>query len=230
MSRISDDKFIEAVKQNNTIHGVLIQTGVRISGLAYQVFHNKVKRLNLDVSHYTEIPAPKFAGRPIGKEKQRELKAKNERCQMCNIENIWNGKHLSFQIDHINGDRYDHSEENLRVICPNCHSQTDTYGGKNAKNKVPKEYKRCPQCNVEIGDKSKKCKPCNSRSPKPYREKIDWPSDEELYSLIWQYSMKELSKSFGVSDKCITKRCIVRNIERPPAGWWASNKSGSRGT
>ncbi len=40
---------------------------------------------------------------------------------------IHNGKHLVMQLDHVNGNNTDHRLENLRMLCPNCHSQTETY-------------------------------------------------------------------------------------------------------
>lgn len=43
----------------------------------------------------------------------------------------WNGRQLNCQLDHINGNPKDHRLENLRILCPNCHAQTDTYCGKN---------------------------------------------------------------------------------------------------
>lgn len=52
------------------------------------------------------------------------------RCQECGVSE-WRGRPLSVHIDHINGVRDDHRLENLRMLCPNCHSQTDTYGAKN---------------------------------------------------------------------------------------------------
>lgn len=55
------------------------------------------------------------------------------RCQLCGLGPEWNGKDLVLQIDHKNGDKYDHRFENLRYLCPNCHSQTETYGSKNRK-------------------------------------------------------------------------------------------------
>lgn len=52
------------------------------------------------------------------------------KCTVCNIIE-WNGKHIVLEIDHINGDNTDNRLENLRYLCPNCHSQTETYKGRN---------------------------------------------------------------------------------------------------
>jgi 5-methylcytosine-specific restriction endonuclease McrA len=52
------------------------------------------------------------------------------RCDHCGLRE-WRGKPLAMHLDHINGVRDDHRLENLRMLCPNCHSQTDTYGAKN---------------------------------------------------------------------------------------------------
>jgi 5-methylcytosine-specific restriction endonuclease McrA len=70
--------------------------------------------------------------RARGHVKQRLLRAGliQNRCQECGIED-WQGRRLTMQIDHINGIRNDHRLENLRMLCPNCHSQTETYGGRN---------------------------------------------------------------------------------------------------
>ncbi len=51
-------------------------------------------------------------------------------CEQCGLSE-WRGKPLSVHIDHINGVKDDHRLENLRMLCPNCHSQTDTYGARN---------------------------------------------------------------------------------------------------
>lgn len=57
------------------------------------------------------------------------------KCAICGNIGEWNGVSLTLQIDHINGIRNDNRKENLRWLCPNCHSQTDTYCGKNKTNK-----------------------------------------------------------------------------------------------
>ena len=59
-------------------------------------------------------------------------KCSNSKCILSNIsEPIWNDEPLVFDLDHINGNNKDNRIENLRFLCPNCHSQTATYKGKN---------------------------------------------------------------------------------------------------
>ena len=53
------------------------------------------------------------------------------RCTECGQDSTWNGKHLVMQLDHIDGDRLNNLLDNLRLLCPNCHSQTPTFAGRN---------------------------------------------------------------------------------------------------
>jgi 5-methylcytosine-specific restriction endonuclease McrA len=56
------------------------------------------------------------------------------KCQVCGNEGSYNGKILSLQLDHIDGKASNNNPINLRLLCPNCHSQTDTYVSKNKGN------------------------------------------------------------------------------------------------
>ena len=64
--------------------------------------------------------------------KERLLRAGllENRCSRCGLLE-WLSQPLSMHIDHINGVKNDNRLENLRMLCPNCHSQTPTYGGRN---------------------------------------------------------------------------------------------------
>ena len=55
------------------------------------------------------------------------------RCAICGNTGEWNGMQLYLQIDHINGIHSDNRLSNIRFLCPNCHSQTDTFSGRNNK-------------------------------------------------------------------------------------------------
>ncbi len=53
-----------------------------------------------------------------------------DECSVCGIED-WLGEPINFEIDHSDGDPYNNRPENLRMLCPNCHSQTPTYKNRN---------------------------------------------------------------------------------------------------
>lgn len=54
---------------------------------------------------------------------------KTGECEVCEITE-WNGQPITIELDHIDGNRNNHSLENLKMLCPNCHSQTPTFRGK----------------------------------------------------------------------------------------------------
>ena len=123
------------------------------------------------------------------------------KCSFCGISNMWNNKPLSLQLDHINGINNDNRLNNLRFLCPNCHSQTETYCGKHRK----KVY-NCLDCGKEIKKDSKRCNKCSSILNNKNQRKFE-VSKEELIELIAQYPMTKIGKMFNVSDNSIRKRC-----------------------
>lgn len=55
------------------------------------------------------------------------------KCSVCNLRDWW-GTSISLQLDHIDGNASNNMPDNLRLICPNCHSQTPTFGNRNKGN------------------------------------------------------------------------------------------------
>lgn len=69
------------------------------------------------------------------KEMLYRLKLKENKCEICGISE-WQGNPIVCQLHHINGDSTDNRIENLQILCPNCHSQTDNFCSRNRVKKV----------------------------------------------------------------------------------------------
>lgn len=148
-----------------------------------------------------------------------------DKCSICGLEPIWNNKKLILQIDHINGVNNDHRLENLRLLCPNCHSQTDTFAGHNVKKNI--RPTKCTLCHNIISRRAKLCLSCSAKTRK---RKTNWPTKEELEKLIWEKPTTHIAKKYGVSDKAIAKWCKKYNIKKPPRGYWSQNHYGDNST
>lgn len=70
------------------------------------------------------------------------VEKRGEVCSECNQTPEWNGKPLTLQLDHIDGDSDNNFPENLRLLCPNCHSQSDNFGSKGKGSRYKKVTKR----------------------------------------------------------------------------------------
>ena len=106
-------------------------------------------------------------------------------------------------MDHINGDKFDNRIENLRLLCPNCHSQTETFCMKNIKKKIkPPKYVKC-KCGKDMFYSSIYCSECFNNNKKT---KINWPRLEWLEKEVKERSFFAVGKELGVSDNAVRKR------------------------
>lgn len=151
----SDEKFIEATKTSQSVSMALRYLGLQPTGGNFKSFRLHAERLGLSLEHMTgqSWSKGKTITWPKGQDlvyilidnstytnltslKSRLLRAgliKNV-CALCKIPPVWLELPLYLQLDHISGNSRDHRLQNLRLLCPNCHSQTATYCGRN-KNK-----------------------------------------------------------------------------------------------
>ena len=128
---------------------------------------------------------------------------KEDKCELCGCKNEWNGKPLILQLDHINGNHYDNRLENLRILCPNCHSQTETFS-----NKRDRRHNYCVDCGKEISLTSTRCGSCASKHKATHKVKLeDRPSKEELFNLITSKTFVSIGEMYGVTDNTIRKWC-----------------------
>lgn len=150
--KYSPERLAAAVASNTSMSGVLRELGIRITGGNFTHLKRRVVAAGLDTSHFTgqahlrgrhssnrKTVDQIFVRLPEGGRKtdlaqlRRALKEIGVpyACQICEI-STWQEKPLVLQIDHIDGEWLNNERENLRYLCPNCHSQTENYGWKNS--------------------------------------------------------------------------------------------------
>lgn len=142
----------EAVKNSKSISQVLEKIGLATSGGNHSHIKKRLQLFGIDISHFTGQAWNKGGISSIRKSAKEVLIVDKKRrakttqlvralieigvkyeCSQCPTGSQYNGKPLTLHVDHINGDWSDNRHENLRFICPNCHSQTPTFGPKNKK-------------------------------------------------------------------------------------------------
>lgn len=146
-----------------------------------------------------------------------------EACNLCG----WNKRHpitnnVPIELDHINGKWDDNRLENLRLLCPNCHSLTPTYRNLNAGNGDPNRYLNksklersstkvyfCRNCETELKGKGSLCPACSSQARRKFLI-----SKEALEHLVSTLPMLKVGKILGVSDSAVRKRCSVLGISK----------------
>ncbi len=136
-TKITDEQIINIYDKKLTLHESAVELNMTVVSL-----WRRAKKLDIKWSDYKRKKSPKLRLSDILNGLHPEFQTyklklrliseniKENKCEICNI-TTWNNKNINMHLDHIDGDSHNHRLINLRMICPNCHSQTETYCGKN---------------------------------------------------------------------------------------------------
>ena len=214
----SKERIAAVIKDCDSLSQVLDMLGIPRAGNNTATLRNKLEEYGIDYSHFTfgakqrkkvenYIPVAEYLGTgkyistsnlkdKLFREGLKKNECENPKCP-CK-EGYWLDHPLVCQLHHINGDHTDNRLENLQILCPNCHSQTNNYCG-NA-NKAPKYF--CTLCGKEKKSKnSKYCFSCASKLKKNHK-----PSMQVFISKFKELrSYTQMGQFYQVSDATIRK-------------------------
>lgn len=126
-------------------------------------------------------------------------------CADCGNSGTWNNKKLVLQLEHKNGNNKDGRIENLCFLCPNCHSQTETFCGRHRR--------KCQNCNNKATKYSKYCEKCTTEKRIKGR-KIERPTLDSILKDVIEFGFRGTGKKYGVSDNAIRKWIKVYEREK----------------
>lgn len=213
---VTESQLKEAVAVASSLAGAMRILEIPLSGGQHRAVSRRVRNMGLDISHFV----PSTTGQP-GRRKTAEeilcrLPAGSRRapayqlrralleigvayeCALAPDHLAWMGHELVLQIDHIDGDWLNNLRENLRFLCPNCHSQTENYAGRSQGGRKW----TCGECESPTTAEAVRCRPCAARN-RP--AKIDWPPRTELEGMLARSNYSVVARALGVSDNAVRK-------------------------
>lgn len=214
------DEFKEIIQASESYSDALRKIGLQLTGGNLHTLKNRILSENLNVQHIllykpkvnrpSSLPLEELLVKdsPVSSSKGLRVRLLREgllknKCEKCGIGPDWQGESLTLELDHIDGDNKNNELSNLRILCPNCHSQTETFGGKNIKKITPVRIYYCQECYEEVHKGSRKCVDCANKK----QRKAERPPKEELLRLILTKPFTQIGKDYGVSDNAVRKWC-----------------------
>lgn len=239
----SDKEYLEEIVKNSLSKAeILRKLNIVPAGGNYRTLSKYISEYNIDISHFTgkawnqgekirsfciKYPTEyylvdnKYCSTSGLKKRLIDDGYKKHVCENCKL-NTWNGLPIPIELDHINGKSNDNRLDNLRILCPNCHAQTETYRGKNQNRKcktnsiekytikTPQEtkilkekiYNECQECGIKTTNISF----CSNQCRYNFNSK-NIPSKEKLIDRIKIIgkNFSALGRDFGVSDNAVRK-------------------------
>jgi hypothetical protein len=252
INNLSKERLEELISNSTSAHNIIKNFGINPRESHIKLINKKISEYELESTKYilrdkiTKTNEDLFVNGSIcsrGTLIGRILKDSliEHICSICNLGSEWNDEKLVLQLDHINGINNDNRIENLRFLCPNCHAQTDMFGGKQLRkiricacgSTMWGPYNKCEECYIKSGKRSaihikqktntcicgrlicndaKCCDTCAKLN-----SRVFCVSKDELHDMInvQKLSYVAIGKKFNVSDVAIKKRCKILGIDIP---------------
>lgn len=166
---LTQEELLNVIKNSHSIADMLKYLKIPHKSRAhYNEIKTIIKKYNLSSPEPKDVDLDKIFTkndmyRSNIKKRFIKLNTTEQKCQICDLGTEYNGKKLVLQLDHINGISNDHNRDNLRLLCPNCHSQTATYAGKRFKKK---RICKCGDFSISGTDRCGKCTETSGTSEK----------------------------------------------------------------
>ena len=225
----SIEELQELANKSKSYKDLLFKLGYNSSnGNTYKIVKDRIEKNNINIEHFQErhqktvrnkdnvFIKNSTATQATLRRWYYDGKYSEYKCAICGIDE-WQGKPLTFTLDHIDGDSHNNELSNLRWICPNCDRQLPTYSvGKarlEAKQNKKEQINLCVDCGKQIALRSQRCPSCASKNSVIRKVAMqDLPTREELKWLIRNKTFVEIGKNFSVSDNAIRKWCKNYNL------------------
>lgn len=225
---VRDDELLKIAAGSHSVADVMKKLGLIPAGGNHRLYKERLKRLGhtkfkkrpYNASHQRPLDDYLVLNGPsinTSKLRQKLLRAalKEEKCEICGLGRVWNEKSLTLHLDHIDGNRRNNTLKNLRLVCPNCHSQTPTYAmikpESRAKNTpcVRSRLNSGVKCKcgkrIQKRNKTKLCRKCYREEYPPPRKVSNRPSLDALIQEIKQVGFRATGRKYGVSDNAVRK-------------------------
>ena len=231
--RWTDAQLINAVKTHSSLAAAIRSLGLRSAGSNSKLIKSHVIRLGLNTSHFRMNTSGLIRRQaltvdqifrehsPVVSTKLRVHVLKHNLipyvCRECRNAGTHNGKPLTLQLDHINGVHDDARVDNLRFLCPNCHTQTPTYARRKSTEHRHSQRQTvevpCDECGaIVVRRKSQHrhlkqngsrtlCLQCNR--DKPFQRKADWNLVVAEFKITG--SCQGTGRKFGISGTTVKK-------------------------